>query len=85
MIDAIMRSPPRRRHVLTPSCPAPGPLNSGKVQNEFVNPESDLRTKYLPKAGISVRNDTDVPLLVICSQLTPLHVSAPSPFPPRRY
>ena len=43
----------------------------GKVTNEFTNPDSNLRTGKW--AGISIKNNTEIPLLVICSQLTPLH------------
>ena len=44
----------------------------GKVTNEFTNPESHLRTLTV-RNGISVKNEGAVPILVICSQLTPLH------------
>ena len=44
----------------------------GKVTNEFTNPDSHLRTGQV-RNGILVKNESDVPLLVVCSQLTPLH------------
>jgi hypothetical protein len=44
----------------------------GKVTNEFTNPDSHLRNGRV-SSGIAVKNDTDIPLLVICSQVTPLH------------
>ena len=44
----------------------------GKVSNEFTNPESDLRTLKV-RSGISVKNESPIPVLVICSELTPLH------------
>jgi hypothetical protein len=43
----------------------------GKVTNEFTNPESNLRQGKW--GGIAIHNKTDIPILVICSQLTPLH------------
>ena len=44
----------------------------GKVTNEITNPDSHLRTLTV-RNGISVKNEGKVPILVICSQLTPLH------------
>jgi len=42
------------------------------VTNEVTNPNSHLRT-FQVRSGIALKNESTVPLLVICSQLTPLH------------
>jgi hypothetical protein len=44
----------------------------GKVTNEITNPDSHLRTLSV-RNGIAIKNEGLVPILVICSQLTPLH------------
>jgi hypothetical protein len=44
----------------------------GKVTNEITNPDSHLRTLSV-RNGIAIKNEGAVPILVICSQLTPLH------------
>lgn len=44
----------------------------GKVTNEITNPDSHLRTMTV-RNGIAIKNESAVPILVICSQLTPLH------------